>query len=62
MIPPFLLSFSFESRPMDAALASKSKLESVQTTEEGKVDSAEEDKIATEEDKPGTGEELIHCT
>jgi hypothetical protein len=45
---------------MDAALASKSKLKLVQTTEEDRVDSAEEDKIATE-DKHGTGEELVHC-
>ena len=37
-----LLSFSFKSWPVDAALASKSKFESVQSTEEDKVDSAEE--------------------
>jgi hypothetical protein len=53
MIPPFLLGSLFESRPVDAALASKSKFESVQSTEE--------DKVATE-DKLVTGEELIHCT
>lgn len=45
---------------MNTALASKSKFKLAQSTEEDRVDSAEEDNITTE-DKLGTGEESIHC-